>query len=125
VKTIVDQVKAQVTTYANLSLVPSGATKPFVTSISPRDGHAGVMAGQVVSFCVSFDGTQRWGTEAQHFTGSLDVVGDRLLFMMQPPSLESALQLAPVFTSRTPTNDGPFGPGRAFSFAAHDLSLDF
>jgi hypothetical protein len=63
----------------NLNLVPTGATAPFVASISPAGGY-GPLSGKeehVLKFDVTFKGIEACKPDDQIFTGTLDVVADR------------------------------------------------
>lgn len=78
VNTIVSLVSAAVSSINNLSLVPSGATAPFVGSISPAAGY-GPLAGDethTLTFEVEFVGAVPCTDEPQSFDGTLDVVAD-------------------------------------------------
>jgi hypothetical protein len=62
----------------NLSLVPTGATAPFVASISPAGGY-GPLSGKephVLKFDVTFKGILPCKPNDQVFTGTLDAVAD-------------------------------------------------
>jgi hypothetical protein len=80
VTTIINLVTAA-TAIKNLSLVPTGATAPFVTSISPAGGY-GPLSGDkdhVLKFDVIFTGVMPCTDTAQVFTGTLDAVADGIV----------------------------------------------
>jgi hypothetical protein len=60
----------------NVKLVATGATAPFVTSITPAAGFGPLAANQphTLTFEVVFNGTVPCRNEAQVFSGTLDVV---------------------------------------------------
>ncbi|MGH9722486.1 MAG: hypothetical protein ACRD8O_19930 [Bryobacteraceae bacterium] len=77
-QTIIDLVRGAVTGINNVKLVPTGATTPFVTSISPPGGY-GPLAGDKehkLPFEVTFTGVVPCKDQAQVFNGTLDVVAD-------------------------------------------------
>lgn len=80
VTTIVALIDAAVSTINNLSLVPTGATAPFVTSISPAGGYGPLKGDQehVLKFRVRFTGVVPCRDEAQIFVGALEVVADSI-----------------------------------------------
>lgn len=62
----------------NVSLVPMGATKPFVVSINPAGGY-GPLPGEkehTLFFDVDFKGVEPCRDEEQLFSGTFDVVAD-------------------------------------------------
>jgi hypothetical protein len=74
--TIVAAVTAAANLFNNIKLVPTGATAPFVTSISPAGGFGPVdNKGHDYVFKVTFTGPPCKNTD-QVFTGTIDVVGD-------------------------------------------------
>jgi hypothetical protein len=78
VNTIIGLVKATVAGLNNVKLVASGATAPFVTSITPPGGY-GPLPGDKESkltFEVTFTGMVPCKDSPQVFTGTLDVVAD-------------------------------------------------
>jgi hypothetical protein len=78
VNTIIDLVRTAATTINNLSLVPSGATAPFISAISPAAGY-GPLAGDedhTLQFEVDFKGVKPCTDETQVFKGTLDAVAD-------------------------------------------------
>jgi hypothetical protein len=78
VNTIIDLVTKAATTINNINLVPTGATTPFVASISPAGGF-GPLSGDddhELKFDVSFKGVVPCADKEQVFTGTLDVVAD-------------------------------------------------
>jgi hypothetical protein len=78
VQTIIDLVKAAVGTVNNVKLLPSGATVPFVTSITPPGGY-GPLPGDkehVLTFEVTFTGIAPCKDKEQVFAGTIDVVAD-------------------------------------------------
>lgn len=78
VNTIIKLINEVVGNINNLSLVPTGATAPFVTSISPAGGY-GPLSGKephVLKFDVTFKGILPCKPDDQVFTGTLDVVAD-------------------------------------------------
>jgi len=78
VNTIIDLVKAAVSTINNVNLVPAGATTPFVTSITPAGGYGPLATDKEhkLEFKVRFTGVVPCKETEQVFTGSLDVVVD-------------------------------------------------
>ncbi len=80
VSTLAELIAAAVTATGNVSLVPTGATAQFVTSISPAG--FGPLAGDtvhVLPFDVVWDGVVECTDEAQVFTGTIDVVADKVV----------------------------------------------
>jgi hypothetical protein len=78
VNTIITLINSLVSVINNVSLVPSGATAPFVTYISPATGY-GPLNGDtdhVLTFNVTFTGVKPCGDKDQLYYGSLDVVAD-------------------------------------------------
>jgi hypothetical protein len=78
VDTIIDLLKAAVSTINNLKLVPAGATAPFVTSITPAGGYGPLHTDKEhkLQFQVRFTGAVPCTDDEQVLTGSLDVVVD-------------------------------------------------
>lgn len=74
--TILNMVTAATNLFNNIKLVPTGASAPFVTSISPAGGYGPVdNKGHDYVFKVTFTGPPCKETD-QVFTGTIDVVGD-------------------------------------------------
>ncbi|HYF95779.1 MAG TPA: hypothetical protein VD969_26480 [Symbiobacteriaceae bacterium] len=74
---IKDLVTNAVTTINSLSLVPTGATAQFVSSITPATyGPLASNVEHVLEFHVSWLGTVRCADAEQVFTGTLDVLAD-------------------------------------------------
>lgn len=73
-----EQVGALVETIANLSLVPTGDTAQFVTSVTPPGGYGPLELDeeQTLTFDVVFEGNVPATDVDQVFTGTLDVVAD-------------------------------------------------
>jgi len=78
VNTIIDLVKAAVSTINNINLVPAGATAPFVTSITPAAGYGPLATDKEhkLEFKVRFTGVETCRDKEQVFNGTLDVVAD-------------------------------------------------
>jgi len=78
VNTIISLVKAAVSSINNVKLVPSPPIAPFVTSITPAGGYGPLPGDQehVLKFEVTFSGAVPCKSEAQVFTGTLDVAAD-------------------------------------------------
>ena len=78
VDTIIDLVKAAVSTINNLNLVPAGGATPFVTSITPAGGYGPLQTDKEhkLQFQVRFTGVVACTDTEQVFSGSLDVVVD-------------------------------------------------
>ena len=78
VNTIIDLVKAAVSTINNVNLVPGGGTTPFVTSITPAGGYGPLQTDHEnkLTFTVRFTGVVPCAEKEQVFTGTLDVVVD-------------------------------------------------
>jgi hypothetical protein len=81
VDTIINLVTNAVASINNLSLVATGGTAPFVTSISPAGGY-GPLPGDVdhsLPFKVEFTGVVACSDTAQVFTGTIDAVADGVI----------------------------------------------
>lgn len=77
VQQIKDLITSAVTTINNLSLVPTGGTAQFVSSISPASyGPLTSDVEHVLTFNVGWLGTVACSDHEQVFTGTLDVVAD-------------------------------------------------
>jgi hypothetical protein len=78
VDTIIDLVKAAVSTINNLTLVPAGAITPFVTAITPTGGYGPLQTNKEhqLQFQVRFTGVVACTESEQVLPGSLDVVAD-------------------------------------------------
>jgi hypothetical protein len=77
VQTIIDLV-TKALEIKNVSLIPTGGTKPFVVSITPAGGY-GPLAGDkehTLFFDVDFKGIEPCAAEEKLFSGMLDVVAD-------------------------------------------------
>lgn len=78
VNTIIKLVKAAVSQVGNVSLVASGGTAPFVSSITPAGGYGPLVTDREhkLTFTVTFRGVEPCGEKEGRFDGSLDVVVD-------------------------------------------------
>ena len=78
VNTIIDLVNKAITTINNLSLVPTGETASFVSSISPATGYGPLSSEteHVLEFKVVFTGVKPCTEKPQVFTGTIDAVAD-------------------------------------------------
>lgn len=85
VSTITTLVTAAVTTINNVSLVPTGAIIPFVTSITPAGGYGPLATDvqHVLPFDVLFTGTVPCTAVPQVFAGTLDVVADGVVIAVK------------------------------------------
>lgn len=90
VNTIINLVKAAVSQINNVSLVATGATAPFVSSISPAGGY-GPLAGDKehkLEFKVKFTGIAPCAEKEQIFNGTLDVVADGAVVAQKPVEIK-------------------------------------
>ncbi len=74
----------------NVSLVPSGAIAPFVTSITPAGGFGPLdpTKAHTLTFEVVFErGAERCALRDQVFTGSIDVVMDKVVVAKKPTKI--------------------------------------
>jgi len=90
VTTIVNLIQNAINTINNVSLVPTGAIIPFVTSISPAGGY-GPLNGNVdntLTFTVTFTGSGTPCSDTpQVFKGTLDVVADGVVVAQKPTTI--------------------------------------
>jgi Integrin beta chain VWA domain len=78
VTTLAALIAAAVSSTGNVTLVPSGAITPFVTSVAPIGGY-GPLAGDIehqLPFDVVWDGALDCAEDERVLTGTLDVVAD-------------------------------------------------
>jgi hypothetical protein len=140
VQTIIDLVTAAVGSINNLNLVPSGATAPFVTSITPPGGY-GPLAGDeehVLEFEVTFTGLVPCKDEDQFFSGSIDVVADGVVVAkksvrIKVPACERAFSYSVKFLCGVAKNAGcdcaPLRPGHyateinIYNFQAREITI--
>ena len=81
VNTIITMINSLISVINNVSLVASGGTAPFVTSITPVGGY-GPLKGNtdhVLTFTVTFTGVRPCDDADKHYFGSLDVVADGIV----------------------------------------------
>jgi hypothetical protein len=81
VNSIISMINSLVSVINNLSLVASGSTAPFVTSISPATGY-GPLKGDtdhVLTFNVTFTGVKPCDDKDKFYNGSLDVIADGIV----------------------------------------------
>ncbi|AVR97845.1 hypothetical protein [Pseudoduganella armeniaca] len=135
VATIVDLVKGAVAGIGNVRLVPSAAVAPFVASITPAVGY-GPLAGErqhVLTFELRLRGID-CKAEAQHVTGTLDVVADgvavaaKRMAITVPPCRPKAVSYSVKFVcGLQPEACGctPVRPGRyATQISIHNQSSE-
>jgi Integrin beta chain VWA domain len=107
IETITAELAAQVTAIANVRLVASGATAPFVRAIAPISGYGPLTIDQEheITFDVSWVGTVAATKEAQVFHGSLDVVADGEVVGGKTVTIRVPAIIIPV----SPPPSGPYG----------------
>lgn len=81
VNTIITMINSLISVINNVSLVASGATAPFVTSITPVGGYGPIKGNtdHVLTFTVTFTGVRPCDDADKLYFGSLDVVADGIV----------------------------------------------
>ncbi|MGB3509294.1 MAG: hypothetical protein WBA93_08640 [Microcoleaceae cyanobacterium] len=100
--TIIDNINAelaaQITSIANVRLVPSGDIAQFVSAIAPAAGYGPLSRDQdhEIAFTVSWVGAVAAQPLAQVFNGSLDVIADGQVVGGKPVKITVPLSVSPL-----------------------------